>query len=239
MADIEKTKANPPYLAFSTFLNAITGLAEHGVPDQIDKSIFGNMSGSDKYGLMAALNFLDLVDADGKPTKDLKTIATGTAEERKAAIGKVLTAKYPRALKSIATGTPDSLLKNFDYETGQAVTQKCVRFFLNAAKEAGVTVSAHILKAGVSGGAPRKKRTVSAATERERGPRDDGAVGGNEGGAPKNPAAPLKMDGLTTMPVPVGLNKTWYVAIDEGYTDEDLVKFTNMIELSLLKKPKK
>ena len=240
MSETEKQKANPPYLAFSTFQNALAGMAEHGVPDQIDKSIFRTLSGSDKYALMSALDFFGLVE-DGKPTKDLSLIAAGTPEERKSAIGRVLHAKYPRALKAVVTGTPDSLLKNFDYETGQSVTQKCIRFFLNAAKEGGVQVSAHIMNAGVSN-APRKKRAIPAPSARVPAERADKNAGeGNGRGEGDGSGAPdsLKIAGLTSMPVAVGLGKTWYVAIDKDYSDDDIIKFTDLIERTLLKAPKK
>src|SRR4030042_7125591 len=72
----------PPYVSYRTFLNFIEHLQQQ-MPSRIDRSYYGDiLSGSTGVQLMAALGFLHLIDANGKPLERLRPLVAARGEQK-------------------------------------------------------------------------------------------------------------------------------------------------------------
>ena len=135
-------KQNPVvYVPFRTFLSAIEGL-EHGIPHQIDTSMWPTYSGAIKSQLIGSFKFLNLIDEAGTPTPWLKALVDDKAN-RKTHLRKTLESSYS---KVVSVGLQQMTPKQFDdlmseYGMEGSTHQKVVSFFLQAAKFSGLPMS--------------------------------------------------------------------------------------------------
>jgi hypothetical protein len=147
------------YLPFRTFLSAIDSL-EHGVPKQIDRTIWRSQSGIVQGQIMIALRFFGLVDDADKPTVALHRFVDGK-EHRPEHIRALLHYAYHDIIdRDLTKMTPKMLDEAMDqYNVSGDTKKKAVRFFLQAAKYAELPM--HPLLAGqirnTSGRKPRRK----------------------------------------------------------------------------------
>jgi hypothetical protein len=161
---LERTRSSgaPPYTSYRTFKTFIEDLHEHGVPSRIDRSVLTRFSGVVGTQLLHALRFLGLIEDDGRPTARLKALvnayATGHWPET---LLETLGDEYaPMFAIDLGTATPSHFHEAFRkaFPAAEAVVQKCVTFFLYAANDAGVKISARVLKGRKPRSiAPRKK----------------------------------------------------------------------------------
>lgn len=161
----------PPYVSYRTFLNFISGLQQR-VPSRIDRSFWGDMfSGSTGTQLMAALRFLRLIDANGKPTERLKPLVSAKGEQRAQLLREIATEAFDFALRSsldLESATYAQLEEVFHntFQLTDDVSRKCVKFFIGMASDAGMVLSPFITKrtrstyAGSGTRAITKKTTV-------------------------------------------------------------------------------
>jgi Family of unknown function (DUF5343) len=177
----EKTRSlrTAPYTSYRTFKTFIEDLREHGVPSRIDRSVLTRFSGAVGGQLMHALRFLGLIDDEGRTTQRLGelVIAHGGAEWP-ATLSQALKQAYaPVFAIDLETATPSHFSATFRkaFPAADAVVQKCVTFFLYATADAGLEVSARILKGRKPRSlAPRRtsRRTPAAARGVEAAPSD-------------------------------------------------------------------
>lgn len=168
--ETSKRDAAPPYVSYSTFKTFVGALKEHVVPNRIDRSTLGRFSGGVQNQLMAALKFLALMDADGRPSAALRGLADKyNTDEWSIMLATVLAQPYEALFKlQLATASPQefntTFLKSFACEGETA--RKGIAFFLNAGKDAGINFSPYLLK-GIKprSGTPRKKPKNSAPRE--------------------------------------------------------------------------
>jgi len=168
-AETKKVEA-PPYIAFSTFLSFIKGLAKTGIPSRIDKSLLRNMSGGNQSALLAALKWFDLIDEVGAHDKRLEAlVAAGDAA------GTVLREMLPAAYKFMVDGsiqleraTGSQVEEKFKaYGLTGSTVIKAMAFFISACKEAAIPISAHVKlpKAVRSNGASKKAKKGRQASD--------------------------------------------------------------------------
>lgn len=149
----EKTEkfSCPPtisYVSFTAFLNQLRNM-EH-VPHRIDKTLMPKASGSQQSSTIAALKYLKLIDATGKPIDgDLEAYVLADDDARKPIIAEILRKSYSFVfddrtfdLEKATTGQMAEKFRSQDL-TGSTIT-KTIQFFLAAAKDAGIKVSPHI-----------------------------------------------------------------------------------------------
>ena len=164
-----------PYTSYRTFKTFIEDLREHGVPSRIDRSVLTRFSGAVGGQLMHALRFLGLIDGEGRPTQRLRelVVAHGEAQWPEKLSQTLEQAYAPMFAIDLETATPSHFSATFRkaFPAADAVVQKCVTFFLYAAADAGLRVSARILKGrkprslaprGMSKRAPAAARGVEA-----------------------------------------------------------------------------
>jgi len=125
-------------------LHAIEKMGQDGLPNRIDRSYLGNLSGNAQTYLIAALKSFGLIADEGNvvlaPLKEL----AANEDERPALIGNLLHAYYPKVVELGQTNaTLDELgdLITAEYEIKGATRVKAIRFYLNAAVYAGVQTS--------------------------------------------------------------------------------------------------
>jgi Family of unknown function (DUF5343) len=177
-----RSTGTPPYTSYRTFKTFIQDLDDNGVPSRIDRSVLMRFSGVVGTQLMHALRFLGLIEDHGRPTQGLKELvkAHGGGHWPEALL-ELLRQEYgPMFAIELETATPSHFNEAFRkaFPAAEAVVQKCVTFFLYAANDAGVKISARVLKG-------RKPRS---STPRRKPARFEIALPQqNEVGAPERP----------------------------------------------------
>ena len=171
-AEQAKSVGTPPYTSYRTFKTFIEDLREHGVPSRIDRSVLTHFSGVVGTQLMHALRFLGLIEDQGRPTQRLKELvnAEGAAHWSET-FSKLLRQVYaPMFAIDLETATPSHFNEAFRkaFPAADAVVQKCVTFFLNAANDAGVKISGRVLKGRKPrSSTPRKKPGLAQAKAKD------------------------------------------------------------------------
>ena len=125
-------------------------------------------SGSSGSQLMTALKVLGLIDAAGRPQKELERLVFAEGEERREVLGNVLRRFYGPVFELDLTratrGQFHEAFRRFGAREG--VLTKCEAFFIRAARDAGIELSQYIT-AGRHGArrsaAPRASRTGGQA----------------------------------------------------------------------------
>jgi hypothetical protein len=142
-------KAVPPYLSYSTFSTFVARLRAHGLPPSVDRSMMNSMSGSTQTHLISAFKFMGLVAADGKtPTDRLDRLVNAAEGQQQKILLELLKHSYPTLFApsfKLETTTLRQLQDEFVKAgaTGGTV-EKCVAFFVAAAKDAGLTISPYL-----------------------------------------------------------------------------------------------
>jgi hypothetical protein len=229
MTEMENEKqnqanVNPPYISFLTFMNALQSLIEHGVPGQIDKSVLSKFSGGIQRQLYPALNFIGFIDENNYPTDLLQEYADQDKDGQKSILQKILKSRFAEQIAILPNGTMQQLQDSFNYiDLKSSVKSKCITFFLKMAEYSGFDISPHISKG------MRKRAVTTKKTTRKRTIRQKTRPAKKD----QQSEIELEIPNLKKVPIPLGIDKTWYVFVDEEYNEEDIKKFTQIIELTL------
>jgi hypothetical protein len=180
-AEDQAQASTPPYTAFSSFKTALSVFKTVIVPDRVDRSVWGNkFSGQVVTQMIAAFRFLGLINNEGVPTTRLRALVAAYGTEA-----------WPGELRRMVESAYGPLLKGdlekvsstqFNERFRQAykaegdTARKCMTFFLQAAREAGIALSPFLLagsKPRASGGPRRKPKAQKRADAAEDAPEDD------------------------------------------------------------------
>ncbi len=147
----EGRKHLPPYVSYRTFHNFVDRLQQH-LPSRIDRSYWGDiLSGSNGTQLMAALRFLGLIDANGKPLERLKSLVNARGEQRSDLLRNMASDAFDFVFNShldLESATYAQLQEIFHstFQLTEDVSRKCVKFFIALSGEAGVPLSPFITR---------------------------------------------------------------------------------------------
>ena len=142
----------PPYVSYRTFHNFTDRLQQQGTPQRIDRSYWGEiLSGSTGPQLMAAMRFLGLIDANGKPTDRLKQLVPAEGDKKTQLIRTIATESFSFVTKGnldLASATYSQLEEAFhnNFSLTDDVKRKCVKFFIAMACDGGMDISPHITR---------------------------------------------------------------------------------------------
>ncbi len=157
-------KALHPYISFKTLINLIEKLGP-GIPGRIDRSLMDTISGGAQVQLMSALKFLDLIQEGGVPTDKLRRLVNSEGAERQEALKTIIKSPYSFLFDnfSLDTATVHQLQEQFKNTGASGETvRKCIKFFLDAAKEAEIPLSPYVKKMQKSsGGVSRTRKALS------------------------------------------------------------------------------
>ncbi|MEE9614696.1 MAG: DUF5343 domain-containing protein [Thermodesulfobacteriota bacterium] len=169
----------PPYIPYKTFRNFI-GSLQQGVPSRIDRSLMGTMSGGLQQQLLAALKYLRLITEKGGSTEQLTRLVKSEGAERQKNLTEILQSSFPFLFRKefdLENATAHQLEDEFkNVGAGGGTIRKCVKFFIEAAKDAHIAISPYILKAkhgtknSVVKSKPKKRKTFKRTPESEPSP---------------------------------------------------------------------
>lgn len=199
-ANGDNAKSSPAaYLPFRTFVSSVEAL-EHGIPKQIDRTIWRSQSGVVQSQILMALRFLGFVDTADAPTPLLHDYVE-QKDHRKQNMVRILRSAYADIIKHDLTKmTPKMLDDAFDaYGVSGDTKRKAVTFFLKAAKFAEIPMHP-LLSSQVRNTGPRgKRRTERKASEENLSPMPDPAPNGFS--ASNSRTLELKSGGSVTVTV--------------------------------------
>jgi hypothetical protein len=141
----------PPYVSYRTFRNFLDRLQQR-LPSRIDRSYWGDiLSGSSGTQLMAALRFLGLIDANGKPLERLRTMVAAKGDQRTALMRDMASDAFKFVLNGqidLESATYAQLQEVFHstFQLTDDVNRKCVKFFIALTGDAGVPISPFITR---------------------------------------------------------------------------------------------
>jgi hypothetical protein len=147
----ERKRHLPPYVSYTTFKNFLIRLQQQ-IPTRIDRSYWGEtLSGSTGTQLMAAMRFLNLVDVNARPTPRLKLLVEATGEHRAVLLRQIANESYSFALKGSFDSQNASYAELEDifhhtFNMKSDVNRKCIKFFTELSKDAGIPLSPAIIK---------------------------------------------------------------------------------------------
>jgi hypothetical protein len=220
----------PPYTSFSSFKTLIEDLRTNGLPTHIDRDVMKRFSGSVTSQLMTALRFLQLVNDENEPTDSLEILVEAREpEEWKGQLRRVIEDAYsPIMPLDLSRITASTLTKEFKdrYKSKDDVTEKCVRFFVHAAKEAGVELSPRVTNATRTR-APRKTSTTQKRKDASEQPSEQGKKDVERANYDMPPS------GVTRTPIPLGLGRLAYIELPKDWKSNELRKLISMLELML------
>jgi len=160
---VAEEKLAPPYLSYRTLRNYIEALSVTPMPDRIDRTVLGNLSGQVQTQLLNALRYLGLITDSGNPTESLRKLVTTEGDDRKKMLAQVLRHRYPFLFSgfNLQGATPGQIRERFESEgVSGDTTRKSVGFFLAAAKDAEIQLSPHVRMRAMK--KPRRRQGISA-----------------------------------------------------------------------------
>jgi hypothetical protein len=155
-----------PYISFQTLKTVAKDMKEHGIPSRIDRTVFSNLSGGTVGQLLPALKFLKLIDDAGQPTAHLESLVTSIGSDAwQPSLSKVIQQAYaPLFSMNLESASPGQFNEQFRklYPGTDDVSRKSKTFFLNAAQDAGLKISAYITKGTKPRSGPPKARKAKS-----------------------------------------------------------------------------
>jgi hypothetical protein len=147
MTEDKTRKRLPPYISYRSFHNFLEEL-QQGVPARIDRSYWGTRySGSVGVQLVAALRFLGLIDVNAAPTDRLRKLTILKGGSRADHLKQMTLESFSfLASVNMQTATYGQLDEAFHaaYQLAPNVKRKCIKFYIDIAKDAGITLSSFI-----------------------------------------------------------------------------------------------
>jgi hypothetical protein len=213
--DTKSKGFSPPYnVPWATFLSSVEKIASD-LPNKVDRSYLGSMSGGLKSYLISAFRGFGLVHDDLTVSDELKALAT-EPDRRPEMIGGLLRKFYPQAIELGTTnstpGELDAAFAQMFPSVGGESRTKAIRFYLSAAEFAGVSRS------------PLWKSPKAGATGPRRGrPKKDKGSGTN--GSGDTPLTPPSGQSLRQFALPSGRTLTISIDGDVLALDRDERKF--------------
>jgi len=174
----EQPKLSPPYLPYKTLLSSLDNLGQ-GIPPKLDRSIWKNQPGTVQSQILSAYKFLGLMNDASGPTELLRELVQHRATPGPV-MKKIIEAKYKPILTHDLTTMTTTML-NSEFETAFGVEaetkKKAVRFFLQATKANGFTLSKFLLdQTRVSAGTRKKRTKRDSDNNGDNGLDEDGDV---------------------------------------------------------------
>jgi Family of unknown function (DUF5343) len=182
-----RVPVTPPYVQFAKVKLVIQRLNRNGTPSVVDRNVMPGVSAQAERQIMAALRFLGLLDRTGHPEDALHRLMNAYGTNLwEMELSTVLRTAYLELFRSDLTDmTPARFREMFDrtFRGNPEVKKKSARFFLHAAKDAGIPISSWLLasikpRGGASGKPTGGKPTGGKPARRSGGVPDLAARAG-------------------------------------------------------------
>ncbi len=169
MVEKEKTVA-PPYVPFRSLTNFIEKTQPGSLPPKVDRDYFNSMAGGQRWPFMSALRWLSLITDDGVVQPSLVDLVDHTAT-RKEHLSEIIRTHYkwldPLNAQKATMGT---LRQSFEQYAKGSTQKKAIRFYLQAAQYAGITLSPNFNIKGLGEGATSAPRARTRRLTKQRDP---------------------------------------------------------------------
>jgi|GEM_PF-4293351 len=165
---MREKKAKLPYVAASTLLEYLRECA-HSMPIVVDSTTMLKVPKQAQAQIVTALAFLQLIDDAGQPTALMESYCHATSQvARKELMRRILENSYSfYAQLDLRAADSATVEKCFaDAEVTGDTKQKCIRLFVELAKQAGDEISPLVRT-----GRPSPAGTVGAVRRSESGPK--------------------------------------------------------------------
>jgi len=145
----EIKKQNPPCVSYQTFDRFLSRFHQY-LPTHFDGNYWGKMFSGDTWvQLDGAMQYLNQIDNDARPTLRLKFLTIATGEHRLALMRQIAYESYSflfKAILDIHTATYSEIENVFQttYDLNIAACRKSVKFFAEFAKDANIVLSSQI-----------------------------------------------------------------------------------------------
>lgn len=148
--DTNRKHLLPPHVSYRTFLNFIGRMQQNGIPNRVDKSYWSEqLSNGNGTHMMETLRFLGLLDTNDIPTPRLKQLVNARGEARTQLLRQITSDVFVFLREGSLvpeTATLNQLQENFRdaYQTTNDVQRKCVKFFVELSKDAGIELPTYL-----------------------------------------------------------------------------------------------
>ena len=140
---------------------------EHGIPNRVDASLLKSFSGSVIKQVISALRFLSLTNESARPQAALKELCDSYGTEQwPGALSGVLRRVYaPMFAIDLAKASAGEINQTFRtaFNVDGETLRKALTFFLNACRDAQITLSPYVLKGA-------KQRTNNGSKKKAQRP---------------------------------------------------------------------
>lgn len=154
------------YMSFPSFRGYVDRFRDQGIPNVLDRSFFGNQSGSLTAQVRGTFRALGLIDDDYRPTDLLRKVAAASDDERILLLRSITESKYEDAIALGLQATSGQLSEVFRSRgISGATVQKAITFYLGLTEYVGIETSPFLKARVPSNGSTRrngKKRTPAA-----------------------------------------------------------------------------
>lgn len=167
-ADEGESRIAPAYGSYPSLIKIVDKMKEHGIPPVLDRSFFGNQSGSLTAQQRGSLRFLGLIDADYRPTDEMTLLVEADEAGRKEILRELAMKAYAEQVKlAQVNGTQGQLADSFRKLgiTGSTV-ERAISFYLTLAEDLGLPTSSHFKKIATpaaNGTRPRRRKPATKA----------------------------------------------------------------------------
>lgn len=155
-----------PYMSFVSFRSYLDKFREQGLPAVLDRSFFGNKSGSLTAQVRGTMKALSLIDDEYRPTQLFEEIAAADDETRIRMLRDLTLSKYEDAIALGVKATSGQLADVFRARGINGGTlQKAITFYLGLTEYVGIETSPYLktTRVATSGGSGRRSAKKKAA----------------------------------------------------------------------------
>ena len=134
----------PPYIPFGTLMNLLRRMKQEGAPDVVDRSYLSGMSGGYQAQVIAAMKAFNLIEEDGRPSRELELFLRADEDDWPAHLRQQAAWLYAAPLEfADRNATQGQLEKVFREEFGLtgSTLRKAIKFYLDMSQYVDLPVS--------------------------------------------------------------------------------------------------
>lgn len=182
--EVRPARPSAVYIPLKTWFESVDTL-EQGIPNSIDRSVWSHRPTNTSSQILSAFRFLGLIDLESNQPQAILSELVDARKNKDEAnqrtiVKSVLEASYPEVMASAKENSSNDKFRDImqsKYKVSGTTLDRAVRFFLDAAEFAGVDVSPHWSRRGLTSN--RRRRIANVESVEDAG---NGQENASEGG---------------------------------------------------------